>query len=203
MSPLRVTIFSETAHHVFPRLGVAGVGVEPRRAEDLLVEVDGPVGQLQRQAVDLALDCDRVEHVRDVGVDDLLRRGEPEGLGGDRRNTGVGDVGVLVLDRHVEDVGSFVRREGGEHGLLDLGRGVEELLDRDVRVLSLELRDVTVLDDCPVLVLVGPEQELDRPRRLFLPAFGKSEGGDRHGECQQCRETHHVEPPCGLIPASL
>ena len=174
----------------------AEVGLQRQRHVHARRDVDegaaGPDGAVERaELVVLRRHDGAVVLLEDLGV--LLER-----LVGAHEDHA--ELGELLLDRVVDDLGVVLRADAGEEGALGLRdaqllEGVLDLVGHVIPRLLFALRGLAVVDDVVVVdlvqalgphghgplepVLVGAQPVLEHPVRLFLDGADLLDGGAR------------------------
>ncbi|OQA62790.1 MAG: hypothetical protein BWY39_01501 [Spirochaetes bacterium ADurb.Bin269] len=179
--------FLGQGHDVFPGFRIVLVRIEARVPEYFLVKVNAPVGQFERETVDLSVDGDRAEHAGHVAVLDFLVGLVSCSRKVHRSDKAFSEEGIGLLDFHIEDVRAVFRGETGLDDVLDLVRRIGDVFDRDIWVGGHKLGDILFFERLAVGVFVGPNGQFNRTSlfRRFCILCAACEYG--HGTCNHRR----------------
>ena len=146
-------------NHLFPCLGVVFLGIQTCIAEDLLVDEDTPVGQLERETVEITVHVDSVDHAVCIVCAHVCCILESDDLIVDRSDKPFLDVLMCVLDRQVPDCRAVSGCIGGLDALAQRLSCKTGNFDCYIRMESLELLEVSVLENVAACILVCPEYD--------------------------------------------
>ena len=148
-------------HHVLPRAGILLLRVKSDLLEPLFVQVQAPVGILQRHAVYRGIDGDRVEHPIHIGGTKFLKGRIAHCIGIQGRDIALGKQRADRFQRQIEHIRAFPCRKSPRNQVEHLAGGLDHPLDMDIRMQFLELPDQPFLQSRPGIILVGPIDHSD------------------------------------------